>query len=136
MPERTCVAACGVASAGPSDAGGNASVAVPDWAKELNCSITVCDADGVIVYMNDMAVRQYARRGDLIGKNLFDCHGARSAAIIRDLLRSGGTNSYTVEKAGLHKMVFQSAWKRDGVVCGLCEISMAIPASLSHHVRG
>ena len=26
---------------------------IPDWAKELNCSITVCDKDGVIIYQND-----------------------------------------------------------------------------------
>ena len=25
---------------------------IPDWAKELNCSITVCDKDGVIIYQN------------------------------------------------------------------------------------
>lgn len=47
---------------------------IPDWAKELNCSITVCDKDGVIVYQNDRAVEQYRKRGDLIGRNLFDCH--------------------------------------------------------------
>ena len=32
---------------------------IPDWAKELNCSITVCDKDGVIIYQNDPAVRQW-----------------------------------------------------------------------------
>jgi hypothetical protein len=47
---------------------------IPDWAKELNCSITVCDKDGVIVYQNDRAVEQHRKRGDLIGRNLFDCH--------------------------------------------------------------
>lgn len=58
---------------------------IPDWAKELNCSITVCDKDGVIVYQNDRAVEQYRKRGDLIGRNLFDCHNEKSAAIIRNL---------------------------------------------------
>lgn len=67
---------------------------IPDWAKELNCSITVCDKDGVIVYQNDRAVEQYRKRGDLIGRNLFDCHNEKSAAIIRNLLATGGTNSY------------------------------------------
>ena len=36
---------------------------IPDWAKELNCSITVCDKDGVIIYQNDPAVRQYEKHG-------------------------------------------------------------------------
>jgi len=52
---------------------------IPDWAKELNCSITVCDKDGVIIYQNDPSVRQY-------------------------------------EKHGVHKFIFQSAWKEDGEV--------------------
>ncbi|MEE0428894.1 MAG: PAS sensor protein [Bacteroidales bacterium] len=109
---------------------------IPDWAKELNCSITVCDKDGVIVYQNDRAVEQYRKRGDLIGRNLFDCHNEKSAAIIRNLLATGGTNSYTIEKNGVHKMIFQSAWKENGFVAGLCEISMIIPAELPHHIRG
>ena len=24
-----------------------------EWAKEMNCAVTVCDAEGVIIYMND-----------------------------------------------------------------------------------
>lgn len=28
---------------------------IPDWAKEMNCVVTVCDAEGVILYMNDKA---------------------------------------------------------------------------------
>jgi hypothetical protein len=60
----------------------------------------------------------------------------KSAAIIRNLLATGGTNSYTIEKNGVHKMIFQSAWKENGFVAGLCEISMIIPAELPHHIRG
>lgn len=108
---------------------------IPDWAKELNCSITVCDKDGIIVYMNDRAIEQYKKRGNLIGKNLFDCHNEHSMGIIRKLLETGGTNSYTIEKNGVHKMIFQSAWKENGAVAGLCEISMIIPEDLPHYVR-
>lgn len=108
---------------------------IPDWAKELNCSITVCDKDGIIVYMNDRAIEQYKKRGNLIGKNLFDCHNEHAMGIIRKLLETGGTNSYTIEKNGVHKMIFQSTWKENGVVAGLCEISMIIPEDLPHYVR-
>lgn len=108
---------------------------VPDWAKELDCSITVCDKNGIIVYMNDRAVEQYKKHGNLVGKNLFDCHNEHAMGIIRKLLAEGGTNSYTIEKNGTHKMIFQSAWKENGAVAGLCEISMIIPAELPHYVR-
>jgi len=108
---------------------------IPDWAKELDCSITVCDKDGVIVYMNDKAVKQYEKHGDLIGKNLFGCHNERSKEIIRRLLSEGGDNIYTIEKDGVHKMIFQGAWKEGGEVAGLCEISMVIPAEMPHYIR-
>ena len=71
---------------------------IPDWAKELNCSITVCDKDEVIIYQNDPAVRQY-------------------------------------EKHDVHKFIFQSAWKEDGEVKGLCEISIITPSEMPHYVR-
>ena len=108
---------------------------IPEWAKELDCSITVCDRDGVIIYQNDRAVKQYEKRGDLIGKNLFDCHGERAAGIIRHLMETGGTNCYTIEKRGVHKLIFQSAWKEDGKVKGLCEISIVTPPEMPHYVR-
>ena len=28
---------------------------IADWAKEMNCAVTVCDKEGVIIYMNDKA---------------------------------------------------------------------------------
>lgn len=68
-------------------------------------------------------------------KNLFDCHGERSREIIRRLLADGGTNVYTIEKNGVRKMIYQTAWRVDGVVGGLAEISMEIPAEMPHYIR-
>lgn len=47
-----------------------------EWAKEMNCAVTVCDAEGVIIYMNDKSRETYKKEGDLIGKNLMGCHSA------------------------------------------------------------
>ena len=77
----------------------------------------------------------FAQHGDLIGRNLFDCHGERSREIIRRLLADGGTNVYTIEKNGVRKMIYQTAWRVDGVVGGLAEISMEIPAEMPHYIR-
>lgn len=109
---------------------------IPDWAKEMNCAVTVCDAEGVILYMNDKAKETFASHGDLVGKNLMGCHNERSKAIIRSLLETGGSNAYTIEKNGLRKMIYQTAWKVDGAVTGLVEISMVIPSEMPHYVRG
>ncbi|MBQ6880334.1 MAG: PAS sensor protein [Bacteroidales bacterium] len=108
---------------------------MPDWAKEMNCAVTVCDNDGIILYMNDKAKETFARHGDLIGKSLIPCHNERSRAIIADLLASGGSNSYTIEKNGVRKMIYQTAWKENGKVAGLVEISMVIPEDMPHYVR-
>ena len=109
---------------------------IPDWAKEMNCAVTVCDAEGVIIYMNDKAKEVFAARGDLMGKNLMNCHNDKSKEIIRHLLETGEDNAYTIEKNGLHKMIYQTAWRVDGKVAGLVEISMVIPPELPHYVRG
>ena len=108
---------------------------IPDWAKEMNCAVTVCDNDGIILYMNDKAKETFARHGDLIGKSLIPCHNERSRAIIADLLASGGSNSYTIEKNGVRKMIYQTAWREDGKVAGLVEISIVIPEDMPHYVR-
>ena len=108
---------------------------IPDWAKEMNCAVTVCDNDGIILYMNDKAKETFARHGDMIGKSLIPCHNERSRAIIADLLASGGSNSYTIEKNGVRKMIYQTAWKENGKVAGLVEISMVIPEDMPHYVR-
>ena len=84
----------------------------------------------------DKARTTFARHGDMIGKNLFDCHSERSRGIIRRLLADGGTNAYTIEKNGVRKMICQTAWRVDGVVGGLAEISMEIPADMPHYIRG
>ena len=109
---------------------------IPDWAKEMNCAVTVCDVSGVIQYMNDKAKEIFASHGDLVGKNLMGCHNERSKEIIRSLLETGGSNAYTIEKNGLRKMIYQTAWKVDGAVAGLVEISMVIPSDMPHYVRG
>ena len=101
----------------------------------MNCAVIVCDKDGVILYMNDKAKETFAKHGDLIGKSLIPCHNDRSRAIIADLLATGGSNAYTIQKNGQKKMIYQSAWRENGEVAGLVEISMVIPEEMPHYVR-
>ena len=107
-----------------------------EWAKEMNCAVTVCDAEGIIIYQNDKAVETYKKHGNLIGKNLYECHSERSKEIIRHLRATGGSNAYTIEKQGVHKVIYQTAWKKDSKVAGIVEISMITPADMPHYVRG
>ncbi len=109
---------------------------LPAGVLEINCAVTVTDADCNIIYMNERARETFASRGDLIGKNLLDCHNPRSIEIIHHLLATGGRNCYTIEKAGVHKLIFQSAWRKpDGQIGGLMEISIVTPEDMPHYVR-
>lgn len=106
-----------------------------EWAKEMNCAVTVCDTEGVILFMNDKACKTFAKHGNLIGKNLFDCHNPQSQEKIREMLETGGSNSYTIEKNDIRKMIYQTAWFSEGTVAGLVEISMELPGEIPHYIR-
>ena len=104
-----------------------------EWANEMNCAVTVCDTKGIILYMNEKACRTFAKHGDLIGKNLFDCHNPQSQAEI--LIGLVGSEMCIRDRNGVRKMIYQTAWKQDGVVGGLVEISMEIPGEMPHYMR-
>jgi hypothetical protein len=44
-------------------------------------------------------------------------------------------NSYTIEKKGIHKMIYQSPWIENGEFRGVVELSFEIPEQLPHHIR-
>lgn len=108
---------------------------LPDWAEGTNCAITVCDDKGIILYMNEKSRATFAKHGDLIGKNLFECHSAASQDKIRHMLATGESNAYTITKAGQRKMIYQTPWRRDGCIAGMVEISMVIPEEMPHYDR-
>lgn len=115
----------------------NIENALPDWAMTMDCSITVCDAQCNIMFMNELSRKTFAHgTSDLIGTNLLQCHNERSQGIIHWLLTQGGVNAYTIDKNGVKKLIYQSAWRNDqGEIAGLVELSMVLPAELPHYVR-
>lgn len=103
------------------------------WAEELDCAITVCDTECIVTYQNAHSV---AVNGDVRGQSLIPCHNDRSREIIRRLLAEGGRNVYTIEKRGVRKLIYQTVWREAGVIRGLVEFSMEIPAEMPHFDRG
>jgi len=108
------------------------------WVKELPASITVCDTSGTVLEMNDRSRQTFASDGGgaLIGTNLLDCHTGPSRERLADLLATGSTNCYTIEKAGIKKLIFQTPWFAEGKYRGLVEISIQIPEQMPHFIRG
>lgn len=107
------------------------------WFMELPAAVTVCDTQGVILWMNERSIQQFAKDGGaaLIGKNLMGCHTPRSREILARLLAEGKSNCYTIEKSGQKKMVYQAPWYEGGKLGGLVEIAFEIPEEMPHHVR-
>jgi transcriptional regulator with PAS, ATPase and Fis domain len=108
------------------------------WVKEFAGAVTVCDADGIILEMNDKSVRTFEADGGraLIGKSLFDCHPGPALAELKHLMEAQQANIYTIEKDGVKKLIYQSPWYRNGAYAGFMEISLEIPFELPHFVRG
>jgi PAS domain-containing protein len=107
------------------------------WVKEFPGAITVCDADGIILEMNDKAARTFEKDGgaNLVGRNMLDCHPEPARGKTERLLASRENNVYTIEKNGVKKLIFQSPWYNDGQYAGFVEFSLEIPFELPHFVR-
>ena len=108
-----------------------------EWIKDFNVSITVCDREGIITEMNEKACKTFAAYGgkDLIGKSMYDKHPEHCNVVIREMMETGRTNAYTIEKNGVRKLIYQEPWLVDGKIAGLVEMSLEIPMDLPHHAR-
>jgi len=107
------------------------------WADEFPGAVTVCDREGIILYMNSKASQTFSKWGgaDLVGKSLYDCHPEPARAKLRNLMEKEATNAYTIEKNRVRKLIYQAPWYRDGVCQGLAELSLEIPPDMPHFVR-
>jgi transcriptional regulator with PAS, ATPase and Fis domain len=123
----------------------SSSPAIPDnptpenaWIKEFPGGVTVCEADGTIIEMNDKAAKIFEQDGGraLIGKNVFDCHPEKARTELEHLMETRQCNVYTIEKNGVKKIIYQSPWYQNGVYAGFIELSLEIPFELPHFVRG
>lgn len=109
-----------------------------EWVTELPIAVTVIDAEGKILEMNDKSAATFASDGGrkLLGTNSLDCHPEPSRTKLRQLLTEQKSNIYTIEKAGVKKLICQIPWKQNGIFSGLVELSIELPSELPHFVRG
>jgi transcriptional regulator with PAS, ATPase and Fis domain len=107
------------------------------WVQEFAGAITLCDPDGIILEMNDTAVRTFQEQGGaaLIGTNMLDCHTEPARTKTRELLDSRRTNVYTIEKRGQKKLIYQAPWYENGQYGGFIELSLELPAEMPHFIR-
>ena len=108
-----------------------------DWLKEINAAVTICDNNGIIVYMNEKSEQVFENDGgkNLIGSNLFGCHPEPALTKLKEMLAEGSTNLYTIEKDGKKKIIYQTPWFKDATLGGLIEITFNIPDEMPHFIR-
>jgi len=108
-----------------------------NWAAELPVAVTVCDNAGIIVYMNDKSKKIFAKDGGaaLIGKSVYDCHPEPARSNLEGMMEQQKINSYTIEKNGVKKLIYQTPWFENGEYKGFVELSLEIPFDLPHFVR-
>lgn len=108
-----------------------------DWAEDIEGAVTVCDAEGKVVYMNKRSRETFNKDGQtMVGKSLYPCHNERSQEIIRDMLENDRPHCYTISKHGQRKLIYQTPWRENGEVKGLVEFSFVIPEEMPHYDRG
>jgi transcriptional regulator with PAS, ATPase and Fis domain len=112
-------------------------MAATNWIENFPNAITVCDLQGIVVDMNEKAASGFQKYGgkDLIGKSLLDCHSEASRNKLLQLLESGESNVYTIEKNGVRKLIYQAPWYRNDQRCGMVELALEIPFDMPHFVR-
>jgi DUF438 domain-containing protein len=112
---------------------------MPDFTyfKEIPVAVTICDTDGIVLYMNDKSAATFQKDGgvNLIGRSLYDCHPGASKEKLRNLLKNSVPNTYTIEKNGLHKMIYQTPWFENGEPHGFIEFSFEIPVEIPNFIR-
>jgi hypothetical protein len=104
------------------------------WVKEFPGTIEICDANGILLDLNDRAEAQEGGR-QLIGTNILDCHPEPARAKLKQMLENGQPNIYTIEKNGKKKLIYQAPWYRDGQYAGFVELGLEIPETMPHFVR-
>lgn len=107
------------------------------WVQEFAAAVTVSDMQGKIIEMNAKAAQTFEKNGGskLIGTNVLDCHPEPARSKLRSIMEKRKPNVYTVEKAGVKKLIYQAPWSSAGKYAGVVELSIEIPFEMPHFVR-
>jgi transcriptional regulator with PAS, ATPase and Fis domain len=107
------------------------------WVQEFSGAITVTDQEGKILEMNAKAAKAFEKDGGekLIGTNVLNCHPEKAQVKLRAIMDNRRTNVYTIEKAGVKKLIYQAPWFKGRKYAGVVELSVEIPFDLPHFVR-
>lgn len=108
-----------------------------EWITTHPAEIIVCDQDGTILEMNQVAAAIYAKEGGLhmIGTNVFDHHPEPAKSQMMSVIQQRQHVIYTTEKEGLKKLISIAPWYRVGEYAGFALITFDLPLQITNIVK-
>lgn len=106
--------------------GGHCTLSEPTTNREQSSLFELPRCEGGRPKVNAVA-RQ--RDGEVVGKNLYNCHGPKSAEKIRHMMESGKSNTYEFIHHGKRYFIHHTPWFEEpgGEVSGLIELEIPVP---------
>ncbi len=100
-----------------------------DFLKEVGFSISVCDKDGIITYMNDKGSETFSKQGGrgLIGSQLLDCHPEPSRTRLIGIMQTRETQSYFKGEGETKRLIHQTPVYKHGIFDGYIELIIPLP---------
>jgi len=107
------------------------------WIYTFPAEIMVCDPDGKILEMNEMAIRLYEKEGGvaMIGRNVFDHHQEPARSQVRAVVEKRETVIYTTEKGKQKKLVCIAPWYEQGDYSGFALVVLDLPGDIPNIVK-
>ncbi len=109
-----------------------------DWFPQFNFNFTVQHNPQLpVAIVQGTPVRQGMANASNVQFSFSQtlCPTQQGGSTVRDLLSSGISNVYTIERGGIKKLIYQSPWYENGKYAGLVELSLPIPMQMPHFVR-
>jgi GAF domain-containing protein len=105
---------------------------VPDYFNEIENQVTICDAVGKMLYMNQKSIEIFEGSGGikLMGSNIYACHPGESYHKFKQIMDAQKSNTYFTLKNGNKKLVQQIPWFIKQKFGGFIEISIPITDSI------
>lgn len=109
-----------------------------NWYEDYAAAVVVCDRNGVITYLNEQAIAMYEPFGGraLIGQCVFNCHKMQASNDkMLEIMETRKPHSYTTERNGIKRLIYQAPHVVDDEVIGIIELAIIIPFDMPHFVR-
>ena len=107
------------------------------WAYTFPAEIIVCDDEGIILEMNETAIRQYRKEGGaaMIGSNVFDHHPEPARKQAQEMSTNQKYTQYTTEKNGLKRLVCIAPWYQNKQYAGFTLLTLDLSDNMANIVK-